>query len=203
MNEKLNIHLDDIKHRKQNDFNRLIGTIEQIEKQHQNFSDLLSPLYSMILANSDIDDYLDSDGQQDQLNLKDFLGALIRKLEGIHQLATKGVTFLYCIEPIKTPSRVSSTLAFVVCELVNNAVKYGISKKEQPTFKLNVICNGRKVIFSFSDNGDDEHFVEKFVCSESLGWSIVSRLLASISSSPKMSRKDGFSVIDFSFKLKN
>ncbi|UII81084.1 tetratricopeptide repeat protein [Flagellimonas sp. CMM7] len=201
LNIDLNILVEEVKHRKQNDFNRLMGTIEQIEEHNEGLIGLFSQLYSTIISTSDIDDFLESSDDGHIIDICEFFIVLIRKLSVVHRLEEKNVVFDHQIASRKIPANTASILAFITCELVNNSVKYGVSRTRNPKFGLHISFKKEECHFSYSDNGDNEHFKESFTNSKNLGWSIVNRLIASLNGNPKLSREAGQSLVTFTFDL--
>jgi len=203
LNAALEMLNQEVKHRKQNDYNRLLSTIDLMQYEEEGANELLSPLQSVIHAAYDIDDFLDHNTNADSLYLDLYLNELIERLRTAHELAGNDIRISTDLGHFLLDAKAASTLAYIISELVNNTAKHVKADSMAVLIEINIIqsIDNQGVSFEYYDNGKDEKALEKLGQSKGLGWSILEKFTASLNAKMEVSRKEGRTRFGFVFNL--
>lgn len=201
LNAELKTLLDDSYHRKRNDFNRLLSIIEYIADKIPEVKELLGPVNHVITTTFDLDDFLEVDDSMVTVNLSDHLKALLSRLQKKHDMATLGLQVEINCEPVALDTKTVIGLSYIICELFNNTMKYGIPNNQTPRIILNLKRQGPKLCLEYTDNGDDPDIESKIRNSTGMGWGILNKFAKSINATIVCERSRGLTI--FSFKIEN
>lgn len=201
LNEKLEILLNDMKHRKSNDFNRLLGMVDLIVLKNPALKELLTPLNNVITTTYDLDDFLESDTRAVKLNFFDHLKALISRLEEKYDTKNRDIRVILECDEIVTNTKTATALSYVICELFTNSIKHASNHTNELLININLSVFQNEVLFRYRDNGEASDVEKKLELSNGFGWSILKKFIQSIGGQLEFARSNDQSV--FSFKFEN
>jgi two-component sensor histidine kinase len=130
------------------------------------------------------------------VNMKDYITTEVQSLFSMNHV--QNINLVYDLLDIEVNMDVAIPLGIIINELVNNAIKYGFSDKEEGDLYINLISDDNMGMLIIGDNGVDFPEDVDIYNSGSLGLTVVNILTAQIDGEfNKLNRSGAFFEVKF------
>ncbi|HAA22361.1 MAG TPA: hypothetical protein DCR93_22695 [Cytophagales bacterium] len=176
LNADLNRLNFDIRHRKKNDYLRILAYFSVTREQMPELSTVMQPVENMLMASAQVDDLLYRQKGDATMGIKPYLENLLEELkEALSLNHSVPVAWQVQIEAIQLPTDHAAKLAFIIAEWVTNIYKHSFEQvilEQAAQVRVSIAQTEDQVRVELVDNGRGvtAHTLET---SPGLGWKLI------------------------------
>lgn len=173
----------DIRHRKQNDYHRILAYFSVAREQMPALSAVMQPVENMLMASAQVDELLYRQQEAHTVGIKRYLEDLLQELQAALSLNQRvPVDLQVDIEHIQLPPDHAAKLAYIVAEWITNVYKHSfelakMTQEARVWVQISRIENQVKVALADNGKGVTQHTLED---STGLGWKLIKGFVANL-----------------------
>ncbi|GAB5472412.1 MAG: hypothetical protein Mars2KO_05110 [Maribacter sp.] len=180
LNATLDLLNTDIRHRKSNDYQRVLSELRKIG------FDSVSAIENMLYASMAVDDLLYG-AKGKTVNLKHHLETVLADKRTALNMAAQGIMMKLDIPNLVLQGESASKLTFIISELIMNSVKHSDTNFET-TITLRVESIKNNLLVTYSDT-NKEVSESQLNTSKKLGWKIITQFTEQLDGTIEVVRK--------------
>ena len=193
LNDTLDLLNTDIRHRKSNDYQRVLFELRKIG------FDSVSAIENMLYASMAVDDSLYG-AQGKTINLKHHLETVLADKRTALNMAAQGITMKLDVPKLVLHGGKASKLTFIISELITNSVKHSDSSFET-MITLRVESTKTNLLVTYSDT-NKEVSQRQLHGSKKLGWKIITQFTEQLNGTIALVKKKRGNMFKFVIPLK-
>lgn len=195
---KLNAYLDllnvDIRHRKHNDYQRIINELNNLGLKS------INSFENILFASLALDDTLYYKTNS-LVDLKVHLSKVLKEKQKLLNMKENGVMLRHSFIQKKVSGDIASKLAFILSELITNSIKHAVTQEKALELDIKLRSKNNKLLFIYTDNGK-EVSKDKLELSNGLGWKIICGFVKQLNSSIDILRDKNLNIFKIVINLK-